>query len=168
MAKKIIKTNTQIQKAVIQLAKVINSDYKDKEIDLICLNNSAKYFVSDLKKLLKVKIRIHKLKFENYKEPTNSGEVKILEDLKYSIYKRDVIIVDGIIISGITHHYLSKYLKQRKPNSIALASVGKKPKLLKRKIPKCYSLFSFNNEWVEGYGFGADKFKNKKYLVDAR
>lgn len=168
MAKKIIKTKTEIKKAVIELAEAINSDYRDKEIDLICLNDSADYLASDLIKLLKVKTRICKLKFTNYKKPTNSGEVKILEDLKYSIYMRDVIMVDGIIISGITHNYLSRILKQRKPNSIALVSVGKKPKLLKIKMPKCYSLFSFNDEWVEGYGFGSEKNKNKNYLVDTR
>ena len=168
MNKNIIKTKDQIQKELIKLAKKINRDYFNKEIILICLNDSAKYFVKDLKKLLKIKFIIDTLRFKNYKETSFSGEVKILKDLNYNICKRHVIIVDGIIISGITHSYLSKYLNQRGPKSIALMAVGKKINHIKKKIPRRYTLFSFTDEWVEGYGFGSEKYKNKNYLVDAR
>ena len=165
---KILKTNTEIQSSIIRTVSIINKKFIGKEIDLIALNDSPKYFIRDLTKKLTISYRILNLKFSNYDQRTPSGEVKITKDIQEPIYNRHIILVDGIIISGITHYYIAKYLKQRSPKSISILTVGIKLDLLIKKIPKCYALFNFNNEIVEGYGFGSDGFKRKKYLVDLR
>jgi hypoxanthine phosphoribosyltransferase len=168
MRYKIIKSNKQIQASVLKMAKKINKDYLNKEIYLINLNDSAKYLIQDLKKVLKPKTKIIKFKYENYKVNPNSDELRIIKDINYTLHNKEVIIADGVIISGLTHSYISKYLKLRMPKSLSIICVGIKKKFLKKKIPKCYSLFNFKNEWVEGYGFGSQKTKNKKILLDLR
>ena len=161
-----IKSNEEIQSSIIKISKEINNDFKGEEIDLIALNDSPKYFINDFIKFLNLKFRCMSLNFNNYDEKTPSGEVKILKDLEFPIHGRNIILVDGIIVTGTTHLYISKYLKQRSPKSISLLTVGIKRSTLIKEIPKNYSLFKFNNEWVEGYGFGSDESKRKKYLID--
>ena len=168
MKYKIIKTNDQIQASVIEIARRINKDYRNKEIYLINLNDSAKYLIQDLKKVLKPKTKIIKFNYEHYKTISARGEIKIIKDINYTLYNKEVIITDGIIISGYTHNYITNYLKLRMPKSISIICIGIKKNFLKKKIPKCYSLFSFNNEWIEGYGFGGQKTRNKKKLFDLR
>ena len=88
-----------------------------------------------------------------------SNQVKIIKDLDFPVYGRNIILVDGIIISGTTHHYLSSYLMLGLPKSISILSIGIKPKLCKKTIPKTYRLFDFKDEMVEGYGFKAKVLK---------
>ena len=163
---KILKTNKEIQSSIIKTTSIINKKFKGEEIDLIALNDSPKYFIRDLTKKLTISYRILNLKFKNYDERKPSGEVRIVEDLINTIYNRHVFFVDGIIISGITHNYLTKYIELRCPKSISILTVGIKPSLLVRKIPKYYALFEFKRELVEGYGFGGKESKRKRYLVN--
>ena len=75
---------------------------------------------------------------------------------------------DGIIISGKTHHLICGILNKFQPKSLSIASMGKKPKLITYELPKCYSLFDFDNEWVTGYGIGPDEHRTKKFLFDSK
>ena len=168
MNEKIIKNSQEIEAAVIKLAMELNKDFHKTPIVLVSINHSAKYFVEDLTELLNMDVRAQSLNFENYENPVESGEVQITKDLEFPIFDRHVILADGILISGNTHFYVCNYLKQRLPKSLSIVCVGDKPKLLAKKIPNCYSLFSFNDEWVEGYGIGVSENKDKPYLVDTR
>ena len=168
MNEKIIKSSQEIEAALIKLSVVLNKDFHKIPIDLVSINHAAKYLVEELTELLEMDVRSQSFNFENYKNPVESGEVQITKDLEFPIFDRHVILVDGILISGNTHFYVCNYLKQRLPKSLSIVCIGKKPKLLAKKIPNCYSLFSFNDEWVEGYGIGGSENKDKPYLVDTR
>jgi hypoxanthine phosphoribosyltransferase len=168
MANQILKTAEEIDKAIEMLCEKIMGAYPGESIDLISLNHAPELFTPDLSKSLNMDIRLQKLEFENYDNRTESGEVRIIRDLDQPIFGRDIILTDGIIISGITHYYLCKLLKQRSPRSIAIASIAAKPSLLKKDLPICYTLFNFDKEMIEGYGMGTDDFKFSKSLFDIR
>ena len=168
ISKNLLKSSKEIKDAIIELSNKINKDYSNKTIELISINNAAKYLIEDLTKYLEIDFRLQSLNFENYENSVESGEVKLTKDLESPIFDRHVILADGILISGNTHFYLSSYLEQRLPKSISILCVGHKPELLVKKIPKCYSLFSFNDEWVEGYGIGSKEHRSQKYLVDLK
>jgi hypoxanthine phosphoribosyltransferase len=164
----LLKSPQEIRAALIELSEKINKDFNKEAIDLIAMNHAAKYLVEELTELLEMDVRSQSFNFENYENPVESGEVQITKDLELPIFNRHVILADGILISGNTHFYVCNYLKQRLPKSLSIVCVGDKPKLLAKKIPNCYSLFSFNDEWVEGYGIGISENKDKPYLVDTR
>ena len=166
--KNLLKSPKEIKDAIIELSNKINKDYSNKTIEIISINNASRYLIEDLKKYLKIDFRLQNLIFENYENSSESGEVKLTKDLENPIFGTHVILADGILISGNTHFYLSRVLKQRLPKSISILCVGHKPELLVKKIPKCYSLFSFNDEWVEGYGIGSKEYRSQKYLVDLK
>ena len=168
MTKQIIKTTEEIDQSINLLSKKIIKDYPNGSIDLISLNHAPKFFTADLANSLNMDIRFQKLEFENYETRTQSGEVKIIQDLENPIFGRNIILTDGIIISGITHDYLCNLLDQRSPKSIAIASIASKPRLLKKKLPRCYTLFNFTNEMIEGYGMGTAQLKERKCLFDVR
>ena len=166
--KNIIKNEYDIDSAIDSLSKDLIKIYPEGNVDLISLNHAPKYFSRDLANSLRIDVRIQKLEFDNYQKRTNSGEVKIIKDLEYPVYERNIILTDGIIISGTTHKYLCNLLNQRLPKSIAIASIASKPKLLKKKLPSCYTLFSFSDEIIEGYGMGSADLKDKRCLFNVR
>ena len=168
MTKQIIKTTEEIDQSINLLSKKVMKDYPEGSIDLISLNHAPKFFTADLANSLNMDIRFQALEFDNYETRTGSGEAKITQDLEKPIYGRHIILTDGIIISGITHDYLCNLLNQRAPKSIAIASIASKPRLLKKKLPRCYTLFNFTNEMIEGYGMGTAQLKERKCLFDVR
>ena len=165
---KILKTSEEIDESIFELSEKLNEGFSRDAVDIITLNHSADIFVEDVTKHLSFNCRLQKIKFESYEETQKSCEVKITSDLEFPIYNKHVILADGIIISGSTHFYLMKYIEQRLPLSITLISVGIKPNLVKFKLPKTFSMFNFEEEWVEGYGIGSGNHKSKKSLFDLK
>lgn len=162
-----LKTNQEIQIEIKKVASKINKDFNGQKIDLIALNDSPKLLINDIVKHFKLSYECFELRFVHFKNRPPSNQVKIIKDLDFPVYGRNIILVDGIIISGTTHHYLSSYLMLGLPKSISILSIGIKPSYVKKTIPKTYRLFDFKDEMVEGYGFGSESIKIKKYLVDS-
>lgn len=164
-----IKSEDDIKIELIRLAKQINNDYKNvKCLDIICFINGASVFCSDLIRLLNIPIRLHHFGFSAYQQIPENGEIKIDQDLKSSIYMKDVLLLEGLIISGKTPFYLFNFFKSRNPSSIKLCALGIKKSLIEVDLNTDYYMFEFKDEWVEGYGIGSDNNKCLPYLVDAR
>tara|TARA_Y100000590_G_scaffold451173_1_gene592046 strand:+ start:153 stop:665 length:513 start_codon:yes stop_codon:yes gene_type:complete len=161
-----LKNQSEIKDSIKNIAQEINASFVNQEIDLISLNQAGDFLVEDLSKNLEIRTRHQNLAFKNYDESKASGEVRITQDLEYPVYKRHIILADGIIISGNTHFYICNYLKQRLPASISIVCIGIKPDLTRKDLPHTFSLFEFANEWVEGYGIGSGKNKSLRFLVD--
>ena len=168
MKHKILKSSSEIDESILKLSESLNKEYSENLVDIITLNHSADLFVKDLSKHLEIDFRLQTIKFENYPETQESGEVRLTSDLEFPIINRHVIIADGIIISGLTHSYLIKYLRLRMPMSISLIAIGIKPNHLKYELPKVDALFNFNEEWVEGYGIGSVDNSPQKCLLDLK
>jgi len=165
---KIVASNKEIKNAIAKMANVINEDYKGLAVELITMNDASNYLIKDMLGYLQLDVRVQAIKFINYEKQTESGEVRITRDIEEPIFGKHVILLDGIIISGLTHHYICNYLNQRSPKSLAISCIGLKAKQIIKKLPKCYSLFEFNEEWIEGYGIGTESLKSKPYLIDSK
>ena len=164
----IIKNSKEIEAALAKLSKTLNKDFHGTPVDIISINHAANFLIKDLLKRLEMDVRLQNLNFEHYENQTQSGEVRISKDIEFPIFDRHIILADGIIITGKTHFYLYKYLSQRLPKSLSIICVGNKPELLTNKISNLYSLFSFKDEWIEGYGIGSKENRCHKYLIDLK
>jgi hypoxanthine phosphoribosyltransferase len=144
----------ELRQRVKELAQQINTDFAGREIDLVCLSNSASVFTADLCRMIKVPIRQHLLAFNRYNKPTKSGEVALTLDVTEPLQDRHVLVTEGMVISGRTPLYLMNLLRLRQPASLELCAIGSKPSELAVDLPIKYRLFEFEKEWVEGYGIG--------------
>lgn len=155
-----------IQERVASLANEINRDYAGREIDLVCLSNSATVFTADLARLIQVPLRQHLLAFTAYPKAPPSGEVRLTLDVGEPLQDRHVLVVEGMIISGRTPLYLMNMLRLRRPASLEICAIGMKPKQLAVDLPVKYHLFDFDQEWVAGYGIGHGPEKASGDLLD--
>jgi hypoxanthine phosphoribosyltransferase len=96
----------------------------------------------------------------------SSGVVRILKDLDSSIEGRDVLIVEDIIDSGLTLHYLIRNLRARNPASLEVCALLTKPERRRVDLPIRYVGFEIPNRFAIGYGLDYDqRFRNLDYVA---
>ena len=98
----------------------------------------------------------------------DTGRVRIVKDLDVDIGGRDVILVEDIVDTGLTLHYLMAELGRRRPRSLeACALLDRTPRRI-IPTPLRYSAFEVGEEFVLGYGLDfAERYRNLDRVVVA-
>jgi len=163
---KILIPKEKLQERISELAKKINEDYEGKSIVMVGILRGAVLFYGDLAKEIKVPLSMDFMAVSSYGSGTrSSGVVRIIHDLEENIEGKDVLIVEDIIDSGLTLHYLVETLKSRKPNSIKLCCLLDKPSQRVKPINPDYVGFEIPDEFVVGYGLDyAEMYRNLPYI----
>ena len=94
----------------------------------------------------------------------SSGVVRILKDLDAAIDGRDVLLIEDIVDSGLTLHYLLKNLGARNPaRSRRLLT---KPERRRVDLPIRYVGFEIPNRFAIGYGLDhGQRYRNLRYVA---
>jgi|SRR6185312_9203506 len=143
-----------IEARVKAIAAQINADYKDQVPVFIGVLTGSFLFIADLVKQLNISCEVTFIKLASYHGGTES-KLKIREDidLKLDIKGRDILIIEDIVDTGNTAHYLIGKLKARQPASVKLCSLLLKPAALVKKIDELqYVGFEIENDFMVGYG----------------
>jgi hypoxanthine phosphoribosyltransferase len=83
---------------------------------------------------------------------TSSGAVRVLMDLRRSIEGRHVLVVEDIVDTGLTLHYLLELLSTRDPASLKTCALVRKKERHEVDVQVDYLGFDIPNVWVVGYG----------------
>ena len=146
----------EIAQRVKGVAERINKDYAGKRPLLIGVLNGCFMFVSDLMKNLEIECEVSFVKFSSYQGAETTGNIKQLLGLSESIEGRDVIIVEDIVDTGLTMHKMLETLEEKKPASLAVASLFLKPARLRVPVEVKYSAFEIPDRFIVGYGLDYD------------
>lgn len=157
-----------VAKRVAELGAEITRDYAadgDKLILLGVLKGSV-IFLADLCRQIALPLSIDFIGIASYGDETvSSGVVNITQDLTRPIEGKHVIVVEDIIDTGLTAHYLMDNLATRKPASVKLCSLLHKPSRTAREVPIDYLGFTVPNEFVVGYGLDvAQQYRNLSFI----
>lgn len=143
----------QISDRVIELAKKIDEDFAGQHIVLLCILKGSFIFIADLARAITVPVTIDFLGVQSYNGDTkSSGVVQITQDLTTSITGRNVIIVEDIVDTGLTIHYLINMLLTRNPKTLKICSLLYKPSKVIKPVNIDYIGFTINDLFVVGYG----------------
>lgn len=162
----ILISEEEIRIKVEEIAKRINEDYEGKELLIIGVLRGANVFVADLIRKIKIPVILDFMAVSSYGMATeSSGAVRILKDLDEDIRGMDVLVVEDIIDTGLTLHYLSKNLQSRGAKSIAICTLLDKPERRKAEINVQYKGFDIPDKFIVGYGIDfAEKYRNLPYV----
>jgi hypoxanthine phosphoribosyltransferase len=81
-----------------------------------------------------------------------SGSVRLLKDLDVEIGGRDVVIVDGVIDTGLTMNWLISTLGQRSPASLTVCALLRKPEPARFADTPTHVGFDVGPGLIVGYG----------------
>jgi len=163
---KILIDEEKIMKRVAEMGTEITRDYQGKELVVICILRGGVIFMSDLVKQIKLPLYMDFMAVSSYGMSTkSSGVVRILKDLNEDIEGKDVLIVEDIVDTGLTLHYLVDYIKSRNPRSVKVCCFLDKPSRRKVEVEVDYVGFQIPDKFVIGYGLDyAQKYRNLPYV----
>jgi hypoxanthine phosphoribosyltransferase len=162
----VLLTEGQILDRIADIAREMDTDYAGRTPLLVGVLNGAVMVMADLARALTIHADMDWMAVSSYGSgTTSSGVVRILKDLDADIEGRDVVIVEDILDSGLTLSWLLKNLNSRKPASVEIFTLLRKPDALKVKVEPKYVGFDIPNEFVVGYGLDyAQRYRNLRCI----
>jgi hypoxanthine phosphoribosyltransferase len=156
----------ELSARIAALAHEIRQDLPTGQIHLICVLKGAFLFLGDLIRAMDGHVTIDFMACSSYGADTSSsGEVRLSKDLDVGIEGRDVIIVEDIVDTGLTLHYLQEILLARGPRSLRTACLLSKPSRRKIDVRVDYIGFTIEDRFVVGYGLDyAEQYRNLPYI----
>jgi hypoxanthine phosphoribosyltransferase len=152
-----------------ELGAQITADYRSlaetTDVVVIGVLKGSVIFLADLVRHIALPIMCDFMGVSSYGNETSSGVVQITQDLSKSIEGKHVILVEDIVDTGHTVHYLLANLGTRSPASIKLASLLHKPSRQEREVTIDYLGFTIENKFVVGYGLDvAQQYRNLPFI----
>jgi hypoxanthine phosphoribosyltransferase len=159
-----------IHARVVDIGRRITADYADKSPLLLGILKGSYPFLADLSRAINLPLTVDFMAVSSYGAGTkSSGVVRILKDLDRSIEGRHVVIVEDIIDTGLTLHYLRENLRGRGPASVEIATLLDKKAVRKGKeledMGARYTGFECPDEFVVGYGLDYQgRYRNLPFI----
>lgn len=164
--KEVLLSREQLQETVAELGRKISEDYHGKNLLMVSVLKGSVVFMADLMRAVEVPCRIDFMSVSSYGAGVKtSGVVKIIKDLDIALEGFDLLVVEDILDSGKTLHYLLEVLSARRPKSIRICTLLDKPDRRQVPIAADYSGAVIPDAFVVGYGLDYhEKYRNLPYV----
>jgi hypoxanthine phosphoribosyltransferase len=149
-----------------EMAAEIRTALPDDDIHFVCVLKGAFMFLSDLVRALDERVTMDFIAVSSYGSGTkSSGEVRLVKDVDSSLEGRHVVIVEDIVDTGLTLHYLQDILRRRGPASVRTACLLSKPARRQVDVQVDFIGFTIEDQFVVGFGLDyAEKYRNLPYV----
>jgi hypoxanthine phosphoribosyltransferase len=151
---------------IIEMAHEIRADFHGEDLHLVCVLKGAFLFLADLLRAMDGRVTIDFIALSSYVGgTTSSGEVRLIKDLDYGLEGRNVVIVEDIVDTGLTLHYLQEILRARNPKSLRTACLLSKPSRRQIDVKVDHIGFTIEDRFVVGYGLDySEQYRNLPYI----
>ena len=162
----ILFTEAQIQQRLGEMALQITEDYEGRDLLVVGVLRGAVMVMADLARSFGRHVEMDWMAVSSYGSGTkSSGVVRILKDLDTDISGRHVLIVEDIIDTGLTLSWLVSNLRSRKPASVEICTLLRKPDALQMDVDVKYVGHDIPNAFVVGYGLDYDeRYRNLRCI----
>ena len=162
-------TEPQIAERVRELSHQIQTDYEGRDLLLVGVLKGAVMVMADLARALDRHVEMDWMAVSSYGSGTmSSGVVRILKDLDADISGRHVLVVEDIIDTGLTLSWLVSNLQSRRPASVEVCALLRKPEAMRMKVDVRYVGFDIPDEFVVGYGLNRADAAVERPAADVR
>ena len=158
----------QIQKRVRELGRQISDDYRGHTLIALGILENGFMFIADLVRALEVPVVCTFIK-PRYKE-SKQGEAPLLEIFfshELPIEGKHILLVEGLVHSGVTTEYLMSDLRARGAASVKLATLLDRQSARRVPLQPDYFGFLVDEAFLCGYGLGSPEQtgRNLPYLA---
>jgi hypoxanthine phosphoribosyltransferase len=157
----------QIQKRVKELARHISDDYEGQTIQALAVLENGFMFMADLVRALEVPVVCQFIKPKYSKSASNqqgsqSGEItEIFFSHEPDIRGQHILLVEGLVHSGVTSEFLMSDLRARGAASVKLVTLLDRQSARRVALQPDYFGFLVDDVFLVGYGLGAVEQTNR-------
>lgn len=164
---KIVVTTEQIQKRIAAVGRQITDDYQGKVVNIVCVLENGFLFAADLVRALDLPTVLHFVKpFTREVLQGNVTTTEIFFSPELEVTGQHVLLVEGLMQSGVTTEFLVRNLMGRGASSVRVATLLDRTSQRRVGIQPDYFGFLINEEFVYGFGLGAPEVgRNLAYVV---
>ncbi|MCQ2787303.1 MAG: hypoxanthine phosphoribosyltransferase [Bacilli bacterium] len=167
--KNIILSSKDLDRICRKIAKDLDKELKnEKNIPVVVgVMKGSLNFMMDLTKYMKTDLYTDFIQISSYSGTETTGKVVMKKDLSFNIENRTVILIEDIIDTGISMHFLIKFLKDHyHPKRILLVTLLDKVCRRKVKVHIDYAgMVMKNDAFVLGYGLDYNEYgRNLPYV----
>jgi hypoxanthine phosphoribosyltransferase len=164
---KVVFDEKEIRKRVRELAKQINRDYAGKTLHVVGILENCFVFMADLVRALTIPVVCSFVRSQV--RDSDSGLVAMREIMYIPPVKaagKDLLLVEGVLQSGITLDHLCRTLLAQQPASLRTATLIDKADERRIDVPVDYAGFTLSGRFLVGYGLGyQEQYRNLPYLA---
>ncbi len=161
----------QIQKRVREMARQISADYEGKTIHVLAVLENGFMFVADLVRSLEVPLICQFIKPTYHRQESDGrGEwLEIFFSHEPDIRGQHILLVEGLVHSGVTTDFLMGDLRARGAASVKLATLLDRQSARRVQLQPDYFGFLVDEAFLIGYGLGSPEqtARNLAYLAVA-
>lgn len=153
----------QIQKRVRELGRQISDDYQGKTLLALAVLENSFVFVADLVRALEIPVVCSFVK-PSYRQQSSGGVSDMLEILfshELDIRGKEVLLVEGLVHSGVTSEFLMNDLRGRGAASVKLATLLDRQSARRVQLQPDYFGFLVDETFLIGYGLGSPEQTNR-------
>jgi hypoxanthine phosphoribosyltransferase len=153
----------QIQKRVKELGRQISDDYKGQTIQMLAVLENAFMFVADLVRAIDIPVVCQFIK-PKYRPATGSSASDVMEIFfshEPDIRGQHILLVEGLVHSGVTSEFLMSDLRARGAASVKLVTLLDRQSARRVSLQPDYFGFLVDETYMVGYGLGAVEQTNR-------
>ncbi|MGA2919543.1 MAG: phosphoribosyltransferase family protein [Candidatus Sulfotelmatobacter sp.] len=161
----------QIQKRVKELGRHISDDYKGQTIQALAVLENAFMFMADLVRALDIPVicQFIKPKYSLQSSDKSPEIMEIFFSHEPDIRGQHILLVEGLVHSGVTSEFLMNDLRARGAASVKLVTLLDRQSARRVALQPDYFGFLVDDGFLVGYGLGAAEQTNRNipYLAAA-
>ncbi len=146
----------EIDNAIGDIAKKINTDVKGSTPIFLVILNGSFMFAGDLLKKIELPCEVSFVKLASYVGTKSTEKVRQLIGFDEDITGRTIIIVEDIVDSGITMENVLGQLESMGAADVRIATLLFKPQAFKKSYKIDYVGLEIPNDFIVGYGLDYD------------
>ena len=163
-------SSEQLAKRVREMGRQISDDYRGKTVHALAVLENGFMFMADLVRALDVPVMcefIKPLYRDRIHGTTTSKEIFFSPEIE--VRGHDVLLVEGLVHSGVTTDFLLNGLRSRGAASVRLATLLDRQSARRVALQPDYFGFLVDDKFLVGYGLGNPLLeRNLPYLVVGR
>lgn len=167
---KVIITADQLQKRIRDLGRKISDDYTGKTLQVVCVLENGFIFMADLVRTLELPVVCHFLRpFTREKLDNNVSTTEIFFSPETDVNGLDVLLVEGLIQSGVTTDFLVRNMLSRGAASVKVCTLLDRQSKRRMSLQPDYFGFLIDENYVVGYGLGGPSLsRNLPYVASPK
>jgi hypoxanthine phosphoribosyltransferase len=154
-------TQQQIAQRIAELGAEVAGAFAGRDICVIGRMKSCLVFMADLIRQVPLEMSCHFLRVTASREdsPEKGTRTEIIYAAEIPYEGRDILLLDDVIDTGITLHYLLDHIREHKPRSLKVCALIDKPGQRKIEVHPDWAAFTLREPATPGrfiVGYGLD------------